>query len=561
MPLRRTFENASTRIAAFGRVDHGVLIEALAHLAVFTSVLAFSDVAMRLGSTRSFLTNYAPASGLVLGVLLLAPRLQRWRFVANAAFATFFFHVVFRQESLASSMAFSLVAAIEWLVTAAIWRRVERILLHSETPIRIVTALSTCAALGSAVGACLSTLVFYARGTDLGFAEIGIRWWFAEVIGMVSMAPLILAWSASRRARLPIAYNGKYAEGLVLLLALFTLLTVSYVSQNASLALNMQFFVLPLLMVMAFRFGPRGITLVLLVVTLFNVAELGRALARGEAQGTTFENALHTQVYLFAIHVCFFFLGVLASEKEATLKKLQQLTHFAPVGIFFRAADGRVSDSNPRLGEILTDVCEQDATALLSRAVDACEMRLSPSNASHSDKWVHCHSSLVVADSGHVLGRVGAIVDITFQKKIQSELERAHVLEKTLRQNAENMMRMREEFVSVVSHELATPMTGIIGWAQMLAAGHLSPERQKAALQNILRCAHQESRLISELLDFSQVLASKLDLRLGTVDLAAMLHKSYERVRFAAEAKGRLPNVWWFWRGSADDDFNIAQRA
>jgi two-component system phosphate regulon sensor histidine kinase PhoR len=81
---------------------------------------------------------------------------------------------------------------------------------------------------------------------------------------------------------------------------------------------------------------------------------------------------------------------------------------------------------------------------------------------------------------------------------------------------------MRREFVANVSHELKTPLTAIQGYAETLAAGGVSPEKQRTFLGVILRHGKRLGALIEDILQLSRIESQKLELEIGPLDVAAL---------------------------------------
>jgi signal transduction histidine kinase len=93
-------------------------------------------------------------------------------------------------------------------------------------------------------------------------------------------------------------------------------------------------------------------------------------------------------------------------------------------------------------------------------------------------------------------------------------LDRARLYESAqkARAEAETANRLKDEFVSIVSHELRSPLNAILGWSAMLLRGSLQPEMTTRAVQAVNDNATRQSRLIEELLDFSRVSSGRLAL-------------------------------------------------
>jgi signal transduction histidine kinase len=118
--------------------------------------------------------------------------------------------------------------------------------------------------------------------------------------------------------------------------------------------------------------------------------------------------------------------------------------------------------------------------------------------------------------------------------RLQAE-ERAR--ERAARESAEAASAMKDEFLAVVSHELRTPLNAILGWAEAMASGKLPADRTQAALETIARNARTQARLIEDLLDVSRIIAGKLTISLGRVDLAAVARRAAETVAPVAADK------------------------
>ena len=75
------------------------------------------------------------------------------------------------------------------------------------------------------------------------------------------------------------------------------------------------------------------------------------------------------------------------------------------------------------------------------------------------------------------------------RKRAEADREQLLISEKLLRAEAENVSRLKDEFLATVSHELRTPLNSILGWGKILQLGAVGPEEHKAALETIHRNA------------------------------------------------------------------------
>ncbi|KYF58706.1 hypothetical protein BE08_46050 [Sorangium cellulosum] len=138
---------------------------------------------------------------------------------------------------------------------------------------------------------------------------------------------------------------------------------------------------------------------------------------------------------------------------------------------------------------------------------------------------IECYS-LPQYMAGAVVGRVWSHRDVTARVRAEEQCDRLLRDERKARAEAEEAVRLRDEFVAIASHELRTPLTSLQltmqGLERRLAPG-MDLERARSALA---RCARQIGRLtalIDQLLDVSRIQAGRLELQLSEVDLCAVV--------------------------------------
>lgn len=87
------------------------------------------------------------------------------------------------------------------------------------------------------------------------------------------------------------------------------------------------------------------------------------------------------------------------------------------------------------------------------------------------------------------------------------------------RKNAEldRLNRLKSEFIGIAAHELRTPMTTILGYAEMIDREQLAPlpTALRRPVEVLYRNAQRLQRLIDELLDVSRLERGKIQLELG----------------------------------------------
>jgi signal transduction histidine kinase len=110
---------------------------------------------------------------------------------------------------------------------------------------------------------------------------------------------------------------------------------------------------------------------------------------------------------------------------------------------------------------------------------------------------------------------------------------------------AEELIRLRDEFVAVVSHELRTPLTSIIGYLELLVdeeAGDLTAE-QESYLEVVQRSTARLVELVGDLLLVAEAERGPLALELADIDIASLAADAAEAARPAADARGVILRV------------------
>jgi PAS domain S-box-containing protein len=133
-------------------------------------------------------------------------------------------------------------------------------------------------------------------------------------------------------------------------------------------------------------------------------------------------------------------------------------------------------------------------------------------------RWLLWTQRPIRDESGTTLEYQSVGHDITLRKEAEAALLQA-------KEAAEAADRAKSDFLTIVSHEIRTPIHGVIGFAQILADSPLTPE-QREHVEIIKSSGHALEKLIVDILDLSKIEAGKIEI----VSAPFALHKSVDEV-------------------------------
>ena len=151
------------------------------------------------------------------------------------------------------------------------------------------------------------------------------------------------------------------------------------------------------------------------------------------------------------------------------------------------------------------------------------------------------NGSIYKDDKGNVLGVVIVARDVTEQKRIAKESNKAKLLSElataiaeeakiraeSATQIAQHAVKSKQQFLSNMSHEIRTPMNAIIGFTKVLLRTDLT-EKQQEYLNAIELSGNSLIVLINDILDLAKVDAGKMTFEQTPFNIAssisAMLH-------------------------------------
>jgi PAS domain S-box-containing protein len=128
-----------------------------------------------------------------------------------------------------------------------------------------------------------------------------------------------------------------------------------------------------------------------------------------------------------------------------------------------------------------------------------------------SERWLMSLGQPVFGEDGEVSRFIGIVVDITERKKAE---------------------QLKDEFISLVSHELRNPLTVILGSLKTFRTQGLTEEDRKNLVENAIDGAETMEGIIQNLLELSRAQAGRLALASKPAYIRDIISKTVQNVRY-----------------------------
>ena len=241
----------------------------------------------------------------------------------------------------------------------------------------------------------------------------------------------------------------------------------------------------------------------------------------------------------------------------------------SPIGIARISSEGELLEANPALLSMLDhDFQVMRATSWpdLLRAYDqaAARARFSPLLAGISEGksvqvragtgagawlWLQLTATSIPDSSGRPEHVLVMVEDVTLVREAQDKLGEALESQRSANATLEKLDRTKTEFLSIVSHEFRTALTGIQGFSELIRDGGLESDEVRAYGGYIFNDADRVNRLIGDMLDLDRMESGRMSIRTTDVDINEVLSDAIARagsspsVEFKADLDPRLPIV------------------
>jgi PAS domain S-box-containing protein len=215
-------------------------------------------------------------------------------------------------------------------------------------------------------------------------------------------------------------------------------------------------------------------------------------------------------------------------EKEPLARELheRQIKHASNATLLWQA----IQDGEPLLIPVVTDEMlvqrarNEEHLALL-RLLGLSSLLYAPLVGRGRIQGAIC---LFMAGSGRRFAEEDRAIAVEIARRASLALENAR-----LYAEAQQAIRARDEFLSIASHELRTPVTAISGAAQVALRskerGTLDDARLTRVLQQLIRSSQRLVILTEDLLDVSRLQTGRFELRPETIEVEAFVTDLVDR--------------------------------
>jgi PAS domain S-box-containing protein len=356
------------------------------------------------------------------------------------------------------------------------------------------------------------------------FIPIWVTWWLGDMGGAILIAPLLILWISNPTTRLYFFKNkSNYAIIAEFALALVSLIIIGEIvfdSLITSLPTDypLTFLIIPSLLWIALRFRRRATTLAIVIIAISSVHGTMQGFGPFGQLGID-RSLLLLQIFLIIISTTMLILTVLVTESIDAHKKLAtKEKHFRSLiekssdGVILLNAKGIITYKSPRMVPILgytpeelvgtpgthlvypSDDPNEQASAFSQfvtkpDAVETIEVRLDRKDGTKI--WIESTKSNLLHDPD-----IEAVI-VNFRDVTERKL----------------MQEKKNQFISLLSHQLYTPLSSI----RMYATSLLENRKQFSILdrkyiQEIDRSGQEMLKLVDSLLKISRI-------ELGTLEM------------------------------------------
>ncbi|MBK7230379.1 MAG: PAS domain S-box protein [Ignavibacteriales bacterium] len=222
----------------------------------------------------------------------------------------------------------------------------------------------------------------------------------------------------------------------------------------------------------------------------------------------------------------------LRKEKEAITERYTSLTKYANDIILSVDKNGKILEANQKafntygydkdelLSMDLLDLSidrKKDVEVIFSSINNPDGILFETNHKRKNGTFFPVEISAKLIKQGDEETLLAIIRDNTDRKKLELDLILA-------KDKAEEMDRLKTTFLANMSHELNTPMSGIIGFSELLLS-EMDNKNHREMAKIIYKSSKRLNETLNSILDLSKIESQKLDLKVSAIDLVTLLQE------------------------------------
>lgn len=163
------------------------------------------------------------------------------------------------------------------------------------------------------------------------------------------------------------------------------------------------------------------------------------------------------------------------------------------------------------------------------RTSEAFEYRIISNSG--SIVWIENKINIIRKDKGRIHRIYGLVSDISYKKKAEEEL-------KNSAENLKKLNEAKDRFLSIISHDLRTPFSSIIGFTDyLLGEQNVSEEKQRNYIKLIQDSSKSMLSLVNSLLDWTRIQTGRIKFEPERINVREVVKKSFNMLSGTALQK------------------------